>query len=155
MGRKVNHLLEAFALMLESVEVKVEVQILTKLRQHIGVATRGPDFTFNVIEYIKCEKDVDYFVDDEERVVNTFLLYTLARSSSQKVLSPHHRLPKMIVVKWGNVHTSSYNNQLLQALAKLSIDIVRPYRSQHQVPPEIAEKWGFFKVLCLRSMKHI
>ncbi|KAJ8443304.1 hypothetical protein Cgig2_015782 [Carnegiea gigantea] len=47
---------------------------------------------------------------------------------------------------------SKYHNQVLQALLKLSIDIVRPYQSQVETPSEIADHLGFFrpffKVLC-------
>lgn len=32
-------------------------QVLTKLREHPGVAARGPDFIFNVMEYIRREED--------------------------------------------------------------------------------------------------
>ena len=53
-------------------------------------------------------------------------------------------------------HSSStirtYHNQALETLVKLSANIVRPYRSQDKVPPEIAQKpgfyWPYFKVHC-------
>ena len=40
--------------------------------------------------------------------------------------------------------TSTYHNQVLEALVTLSADIVRPYRSQDEVAPEIAQKPGFY-----------
>jgi len=45
---------------------------------------------------------------------------------------------------------STYHNQVLETLVKLSADIVRPYRSPDEVSPEIAQKpgfyWPYFKV---------
>lgn len=43
-------------------------KVLTKLKEHLGVAAKGPDFIFNVIEYIRHEQDFDYFVvfDDDD-----------------------------------------------------------------------------------------
>ncbi|KAJ8446922.1 hypothetical protein Cgig2_013223 [Carnegiea gigantea] len=86
-------------------------QVLTKLRQHPGVGTRGPDFIFATMEYIRREQDTYHFVifddedildDDGECVVDTLLLYTLAGSSSKQATSPQQRLPKMIVL-YGNL----------------------------------------------------
>ena len=37
-------------------------KVLTKLRQHHGVAAKGPDFIFTVMEYIRREQDFEYFV---------------------------------------------------------------------------------------------
>lgn len=43
-------------------------QVPTKLRQHPGVTTRGPDFIFSVMVYIRREKHFDYIVifDDDD-----------------------------------------------------------------------------------------
>ncbi|KAJ8422707.1 hypothetical protein Cgig2_002691 [Carnegiea gigantea] len=88
-------------------------EVLTKLREHPGIAITRLDFIFEVMEYIRCEKDAKYFIlfdnddvrrylqvrgmdDDEERVVNTLLLYALGQSSSHQAPSAQQRLPKMI-----------------------------------------------------------
>lgn len=39
---------------------------------------------------------------------------------------------------------STYHNQVLETLVKLSADIVRPYRSQDEVSLEITQKSGFY-----------
>ncbi|KAJ8438316.1 hypothetical protein Cgig2_018796 [Carnegiea gigantea] len=38
------------------------MRVLTKLREHPGVAAKGPDFIFTVMEYIRREQDFEYFV---------------------------------------------------------------------------------------------
>ncbi|KAJ8434569.1 LOW QUALITY PROTEIN: hypothetical protein Cgig2_014400 [Carnegiea gigantea] len=221
-------------------------QVLTKLRQHPGVAARGPELIFSVMEYIRREQDFDYFVvfddddintyeleilgimdDDEDRAVDTLILYTLTGSSSQQRTALHPRLPRIIGDESGRtfihrvlngyrayvcrqllrldrdafIHLvnviiekclidegrfikvveivatslyiftrgasyryveirfrhsrstiSNYHNQVLEALVKLSVNIVRPYRSQDEVPPKIAQKpgfyWPYFKARC-------
>ncbi|KAJ8421346.1 hypothetical protein Cgig2_027954 [Carnegiea gigantea] len=193
---------------------------------------------------LRHEQDFDYFVDfddddisrylrvrgmgdDEDRVVDTLILYTLTRSSSQQRTASHSGLPRMIGEESGGTfihrvlngcqtdfcrqllrldqdafihlvnviiekrlidegrfiktaeivaislyifargasyrdveiqfrHSPStignYHNQVLEALVKLYVDIVRPYQSQDEVPPEIAQKpgfyWPYFNVRC-------
>ncbi|KAJ8432029.1 hypothetical protein Cgig2_026732 [Carnegiea gigantea] len=209
-------------------------KVLTKLRQHPGVAAKGPDFIFTVMEYIRHEQDFDCFVvfnddditrylrvrglgdvmdEEEDCVVDTLILHMLIRSCSQQRTASHPRLPRMIGVEsggsfihqvlnstWADIcrqllqldrdafinlvnviierraidegrfikiaeivalslhiftrcasyrdveirfrHSpstiSTYHNQVLETLVKLFADIVRPYRSQDEVPPEIA-----------------
>lgn len=48
-------------------------QVLTKLREHPGVAARGPDFIFNVMEYIRREEDADYFIIFDNEDVRRYL----------------------------------------------------------------------------------
>ncbi|KAJ8424846.1 hypothetical protein Cgig2_009134 [Carnegiea gigantea] len=219
-------------------------RVLTKLREHLGVAAKGPDFIFNVMEYIRREQDFDYFVvfndDDltrylrvrgmdkeEDCVVDTLILHTLVQSCSQQRTASHPRLPRTIGEESGGafihrvlnstredfcqqllrlerdafIHlvnviiesraidegcfikiaeivalslyifargasyhdveirfrhspstVSTYHNQVLETLVKLSTDIIRPYRSPPEVSPEIAQKlgfyWPYFKVRC-------
>ncbi|KAJ8430898.1 hypothetical protein Cgig2_003891 [Carnegiea gigantea] len=57
----------AFALMRVSVEARLNPpsiyeKVLTKLREHPGVAAKGPNFIFTVMEYITREQDFEYFV---------------------------------------------------------------------------------------------
>ncbi|KAJ8437317.1 hypothetical protein Cgig2_015048 [Carnegiea gigantea] len=131
-------------------------QVLTKLR--------------NILD---CNKGTRFHFQSDGNILS-LLLYALEESSSQQALSPHKRLPKMIGGESGakfmyrdveirSPHSpSSINkchNQVLHALLKLSIDIVRTYQIEHQIHPEITKKsgffWLFFVVLWLRSMKCI
>ena len=47
---------------------------------------------------------------------------------------------------------STYHSQVLETLVNLFADIIRSYRSQDEVPPEITQKsgfyWLYFKVRC-------
>ncbi|KAJ8419782.1 hypothetical protein Cgig2_006923 [Carnegiea gigantea] len=81
---KVHNALELMRLKAESrlnPPPSIYEKVLTKLRQHPGVATKGPDFIFTMMEYIRL---------------------------------------------------------------KLFAFIVRPHRSEDEVPPEIAQKSGFY-----------
>ncbi|KAJ8432992.1 hypothetical protein Cgig2_029442 [Carnegiea gigantea] len=189
-------------------------KVLTKLREHPGVAAKGPYFIFNVMEYIRREQDFDYFVvfnddditryiqvrglgdvmdEEEDCVVDTLILHTLVRSCSQQRTASYLRLPRMIGEESGGafIHrvlnstredfcrraiderrfikiaeivalslyifargasyrdveirfrhspstVSTYHNQVLETLVKLSADIARPYRSPDEVSPELA-----------------
>ncbi|KAJ8424918.1 hypothetical protein Cgig2_027314 [Carnegiea gigantea] len=159
--RKVNFLLQVFILALESIEVKV----LTKLREYPGVATKAVkalDFLFNVMEYIKREKDAYYFITFDNDDVCRYLKvigfgdFTTSSKSTPKITRDDRWGKWGVFLKGASYRDveirflnspstiSKYHNQVLQALVKLSIDNVRPYQSQHQVPPEIAEKSRFF-----------
>lgn len=58
----------ALALMRLSAEARLNPppsiyeKVLTKLREHPGVAAKGPDFIFTVMKYIRREQDFEYFV---------------------------------------------------------------------------------------------
>ncbi|KAJ8435024.1 hypothetical protein Cgig2_013674 [Carnegiea gigantea] len=177
-------------------------QVLTNLRKHAGVIAKGPVFMFNVMENIRREKDAYYFIifdnddvgkylqvrgmdDNEERAIDTLLMYTLEQISSLnrldfcwkllrleqdafiylvKIMIEKELLDEESFLKatkivaitlyilsrgasYGDIeirflHSPStislYHNQVLQALVNLSINIIGPYQSQHQVPLEIA-----------------
>ena len=71
-------------------------------------------------------------------------LYIFARGASYRDLEIRFRHSPSTV--------STYHNQVLETLVKLSADIVRSYRSPDEVSPEIAQKpgfyWSYFKVRC-------
>ena len=71
-------------------------------------------------------------------------LYIFARGASYRDVEIRFRHSPSTV--------STYHNQVLETLVKLSADIVRPYRSPDEVSPEITQKlgfyWPYFKVRC-------
>ena len=94
-----------------------------------------------------CAIDEGRFIKVAEIVALS--LYIFARGASYRDVQ---------IRFWHSPSTiSTYHNQLLETLLKLSADIVRPYRSQDEVAPEIAQKpgfyWPYFKVRCQPSQK--
>ncbi|KAJ8434514.1 LOW QUALITY PROTEIN: hypothetical protein Cgig2_030137 [Carnegiea gigantea] len=121
-------------------------QVLTKLRQHPGVVVRGPDFTFSVMEYIRREKDGDYFVlfDDED-----ISRYLQVRGFGDQAPSSHQRLPKITGGKGGSmfIHQVSYGNRpdCCRQLVRLEIDAFT-HLVNVMIEEQLLDKGSFVKV---------
>ena len=63
-------------------------------------------------------------------------LYIFARGASYRDVEIRFRHSPSTI--------STYHNQVLETLVKLSADIIRPHRSPDEVSPEIAQKPGFY-----------